>query len=433
MMKRTLLISAALQVFLIACGQPTAPPQTKAEECPGPVPVRPGIEVLVERGFEGLIGRNVGLLTNPSGVDRNLKSTVDILAEAPEVNLKALFAPEHGVRGDVYAGGTVSDATDPVTGCPVYSVYGAHRKPTPQMLKGLDVVVYDIQDVGCRSYTFISTLGLMMRACAEQGIEVMVLDRPNPLGGDKVEGCLVEPGFHSFVSEFRIPYIYGLTVGELATLLNEEGLNRGENGNLAPLKCKLTVVPMDGWRRDMLYEDTGLPWVLPSPNIPFPQSAIGYPSAGIAGEFQNYLNIGVGYTLPFCVFAAEWIDADKLKERLDSYGIPGTVFRTIHYKPLFGADKDKLVHGVQYHYTDYSAATLTLTQFYVMQAVSELYPGKNPFRMSSTRNSMFDKVCGTDYVRTNFERRLKVSDIIDYWSKDAEGFRALSQKYRLYQ
>ena len=152
MMKRTLLISAALQIFLIACGQPTAPPQTKVEECPGLVPVRPGIEVLVERGFEGLIGRNVGLLTNPSGVDRNLKSTVDILAEAPEVNLKALFAPEHGVRGDVYAGGTVSDATDPVTGCPVYSVYGAHRKPTPQMLKGLDV-----GEITIASYSSIST------------------------------------------------------------------------------------------------------------------------------------------------------------------------------------------------------------------------------------------------------------------------------------
>jgi uncharacterized protein YbbC (DUF1343 family) len=273
----------------------------------------------------------------------------------------------------------------------------------------------------------------MMRSCAEQGIEVMVLDRPNPLGGDKVEGCLVEDGFHSFVSEFKIPYVYGLTVGELAVLINEEGLNCGEKGDEKPLKCKLSVIPMDGWTRNMLYEDTGLPWVLPSPNIPFPQNAVGYPTAGIAGEFQGYLNIGVGYTLPFCVFAAEWIDADALKERLDSYALPGVAFRTIHYKPLFGADKDKLLHGVQYHYTDYGAACLTMTQFYVMQAVNELYPEKNPFRLSSGRNNMFDKVCGTDYVRTNFEKRLKVEDIIDYWSKDVEAFKKLSRKYYIYK
>ena len=187
--------------------------------------VKVGIEVLESRGFDGLVGKRVGLVTNPSGVDRNLRSTIDILNEAGQVDLRKLFAPEHGVRGDVYAGGRVQDGRDPGTGLPVYSVYGSTRKPTPEMLSGLDVVVYDIQDVGSRSYTFISTLGLVMRACAEQGIEVMVLDRPNPLGGNKVEGCLVEDGFHSFVSEFKIPYIYGLTVGELAWLINDEGLN----------------------------------------------------------------------------------------------------------------------------------------------------------------------------------------------------------------
>ena len=175
--------------------------------------VKPGIEVLRERGFEGLRGKRVGLVTNPSGVDSRLKSTIDILFEAPEVNLVALFGPEHGVRGDIYAGGSVVDGNDTATGLPVYSLYGRTRKATPEMLKGLDIVVYDIQDVGSRSYTFISSLGLLMRACAEQGIEVMVLDRPNPLGGRKVEGNYVEPGCYSFVSQFRIPYIYGLTVG----------------------------------------------------------------------------------------------------------------------------------------------------------------------------------------------------------------------------
>ena len=429
MRKQWILFLAAL--FFSCCARATVS-KPSGEPADGTPVVKVGIEVLQERGFEGLVGKRVGLVTNPSGVDRCLRSTIDILNAAPQVNLKKLFAPEHGVRGDIYAGGRVEDGKDPVTGLPVYSLYGATRKPTPEMVSGLDVIVYDIQDIGSRSYTFISTLGLVMRTCAEQGIEVMVLDRPNPLGGNKVEGCVVEDGFHSFVSEFKIPYIYGLTVGELATLINEEGLNRGEKGDQKPLKCELSVVPMEGWHRNMLYEDTKLPWVLPSPNIPYPQSAINYPSAGIAGEFQGYLNIGIGYTLPFGVFAAEWIDADKLKARLDSYNLPGIAFRTIHFKPFSGSSQGKLIHGVQYHYTDFEAACCTLTQFYVMQAVGELYPSKNPFKLSGGRNGMFDKVCGTDYVRTSFERRLKVEDISDYWSKDVDSFKRLSSKYLMY-
>lgn len=284
--------------------------------------VRPGIEVLRDGGFEGLQGKRVGLVTNPSGVDCDLRSTIDILTEAPGVNLVALYAPEHGVRGDIYAGGKVESGRDDRTGLPVHSLYGSTRQPTKEMLKGVDIMVYDIQDVGTRSYTFISTLGLVMRTCAEMGIPVMVLDRPNPLGGLKIEGPLVRDGFHSFVSQYKIPYVYGLTVGELAMLINEEGLNRGQNGKAAPLKCKLTVIPMEGWTRDMLFEDTGLPWVLPSPNIPYPENAIGYPSAGLCGELYNYLNIGIGYTMPFGTFAEEWVDADKLKAKLDSYNLP---------------------------------------------------------------------------------------------------------------
>ena len=397
------------------------------------VKVRTGIEVLEGRGFEGLEGKRVGLVTNPSGVDRNLRSTIDILNNAENVNLVALFGPEHGVRGDAYAGDKVSDDVDPVTGVKVFSIYGKYREPSQEMLEGIDVMVYDIQDVGTRSYTFISSLGLVMRACAKKGIEVMVLDRPNPLGGLKVEGCCVEPGYYSFVSEFEIPYIYGLTVGELAIMINEEGLNRGEKGYDPALKCKLSVIPMDGWRRKMSYIETGLPWVLPSPNIPYPQSAVNYPSSGITGEFNNYLNIGIGYTLPFETFAAEWIDAGALKKELDSYNLPGIAFRIIHYKPIAGSSKGKLLHGVQFYYTDYEAADITLTQFYVMQAVNRLYPEHNPFEMSKDRIGMFDKVCGTDYVRRNFSKRMEVSDIIDYWNKDVKKFKTLSKKYYIYK
>lgn len=394
--------------------------------------VRPGIEVLRSMGFPGLVGKRVGLVTNPSGVDRNLRSTIDILYNAPGVELVALYGPEHGVRGDVYAGGKVTDTIDPATGLPVYSLYGATRKPTPEMLDGVDVMVYDIQDTGARSYTFISTLGLVMEACAEQGIEVMVLDRPDPLGGLKIEGSCVEPGFFSFVSQYRIPYIYGLTVGELAMLINSEGLNCGQNGRQAPAKCKLTVIPMDGWHRDMLYQDTGLPWVLPSPNIPYGTSPVYYCAAGICGELYGFLNIGIGYTLPFQVFAEEWIDAEALKETLDSYRIPGVAFRTIYFKPLSGRTAGRLVKGVQYFFTDYEAAPVTLVQFYVMQAIASLYPDKTPFE-TATGVGLFDKVCGSDHIRKEFGRRYQVSDIIGFWQKDIASFRELASQYYLYR
>lgn len=399
---------------------------------PSSHPVKTGIEVLRDRGFEGLVGKRVGLVTNPSGVDRDLRSTIDILYNAPGVELVALYGPEHGVRGDVYAGGKVSDSRDALTGLPVYSLYGPTRKPTPEMLRGIDVMVYDIQDTGARSYTFISTMGLVMEACGELGIEVMVLDRPNPLGGLKVEGSVVEPGFFSFVSQYRIPYIYGLTPGELALLINAEGLNRGQTGKQEPARCSLTVIPMEGWRRDMLYQDTGLPWVLPSPNIPYQTSPVYYCAAGICGELYGFLNIGIGYTLPFQVFAEEWIDAHRLKTELDSYDIPGVEFRTIYFKPLSGRTAGKLVQGVQYFFTDYEAAPVTLVQFYVMQAVAALYPDKRPFE-TATGVGLFDKVCGSDYIRKTFGQRYRVSDIIGWWQKDAEAFRDLSSAYYLYR
>ena len=422
MIMRKILFFCAFLTALLSCNVPA--------EAAVPV-VKAGIEVLRDNDFEGLKGKRVGLVTNPSGVDRLLNSTIDILFNAPEVNLVALYGPEHGVRGDVYAGGHVTDTRDEVTGLPVYSIYGATRKPVPEMLEGIDIMVYDIQDVGVRSYTFISTLGLVMEACGEKGIEVMVLDRPNPLGGNKTEGCYVEPGFFSFVSQYKIPYVYGLTVGELAVMINEEGMNCGQKGDQAPARCKLTVVPMQGWTRDMLYEDTGLPWVLPSPNIPFKDTPMYYAAAGICGELYGFMNIGIGYTLPFQVFGALWLDPEKLKARLESYSLPGVSFRTIWFKPFSGSQKGQLVKGLQYFFTDYEKAHITETQFYVMQAVAELYPDKKAFQIISGYG-LFDKVCGTDYVRNEFQKRYKYTDIKDYWRKDEETFRTLSQRYHIY-
>ncbi|MBR6282807.1 MAG: DUF1343 domain-containing protein [Muribaculaceae bacterium] len=390
--------------------------------------VKPGIEVLRDGGFRELQGKRVGLVTNPSGIDNNLKSTVDILNEAPGVKLVALFGPEHGVRGNAHAGDAVGDETDPATGVKMYSLYGKTHKPTPEMLRDIDVLVYDIQDIGCRSYTFYATMGVCMEACAENGKEFMVLDRPNPLGGNKVEGNLVEDGYFSFVSKYRIPYLYGLTPGELAQLLNEEGHIKGH--------AKLTVIPMQGWTRDMKFRDTGMPWVAPSPQIPAPENAFFYPVSGILGELYIF-NTGIGYTLPFETFAASWIDAEQLSKRMNALNLPGMHFRPINYKPFFAlsvaVDQSlQEVHGVQTYITDPDAAQLVLTQFYFLQVIHEMYPDKQLFEQNPKRYAMFDKVCGSKEIRERFIKRYCVEDIEPYFNKDAEAFKALSSKYYLY-
>lgn len=382
--------------------------------------VMTGVEVLREGGFECLKGKRVGLVTNPTGVDRDLKSTVDILFEAEEVNLVALYGPEHGVRGDVLAGEKVSDQVDAKTGLKVHSLYGKTRKPTPEMLSGVDVLVYDIQDIGCRSYTFISTMGLVMQAAVENSIEVVVLDRPNPLGGEKVEGSGVSEGFFSFVSQFDIPYIYGLTCGELAQYLNEE------------ICCSLTVVSMQGWTRDMSFKDTGLPWVPTSPQIPSTNAAICYPATGIIGE-MGFLNIGVGYTLPFEVMTAPWVNAVVLADSLNAKQLPGVAFRPIMFKPLFGSLQGKYVQGVQIHITDFANARISEIQFHVIDAMNKLYPEHKLFsEETKKRNNMFDKVCGTDFIRTEFSKNYNATEILPYWRTGEDDFKQKSSKYYLY-
>lgn len=277
---------------------------------------KPGVEVLRDHGFKELAGKRVGLITNPTGVDNNLKSTVDILHEAGNVELVALFGPEHGVRGDVHAGDEFDNTVDPATGVKVYSIYGKTKKPTAEMLKGIDALVYDIQDIGCRSFTFVSTLGLALEACAENDIEFVVLDRPNPIGGNRVEGNLVEDGFYSFVSQFKVPYLYGLTPGEMARFLNGERMVAGGK------QAKLTVVPMEGWTREMTFDKTGMPWILPSPHIPQPVTSYYYPATGILGELY-YVSIGVGYTLPFQLICADWINAEEFSARMNALNLPG--------------------------------------------------------------------------------------------------------------
>ncbi len=389
--------------------------------------VKPGIEVLRDNGFASLQGKRVGLITNPTGVDNNLVSTVDILANAPGVKLVGLYAPEHGVRGDVHAGDKVDGSVDKATGVPVYSIYGKTLKPTPEMLKDVDVLIYDIQDNGCRSYTFISTMGKAMEACAEQGKKFMVLDRPNPISGNKIEGNLVEDSCYSFVSQFPIPYIYGLTPGELARYLNEEGLiGKGD-------KVDLEVVPMEGYNRDMDFRSTGMPWVLPSPHMPVPESCFYYPASGILGELYQ-ISIGVGYTEPFKLFCAPWIDAEDLAKKLNDRDIPGVRFRPIHIKPFYSTGKGENLGGVETYITDVDKAPLSLIQFYVMDQLAQDYPQGRLFDSATqARKNMFDKVVGSKNIRPMFTKRYKVADIEQYWNKDNESFRAKSSKYHLYK
>lgn len=395
--------------------------------------VKTGIEVLREMDFAPLQGLRVGLVTNPSGVDRNLESTIDILANAPGVQLVALYGPEHGVRGDAHAGDAVTDGRDPKTGIKIFSIYGKNRKPTPEMLEGIDVMVYDIQDIGCRSYTFISSLGLVMEACGELGINVLVLDRPNPLGGLKVEGSVVEKGHFSFIGQYPIPYIYGLTVGELARMILNEGWLRGQRGD-APVagKCNLTVIPMQGWRREMLFADTGLPWVPTSPHVPEAASACFYPMSGILGELSQYMFIGIGYTQPFQLFGAEWIpDPVQFADSLNALQMPGVRFRPMTVKPFYGGYKDKQIHGVQAYITDWEALAVTEVGFQVIELVYRLY-GRPAFGVEGRKYAMFDKCLGTSQIRSAFGKCHHFSDMRDYWRKDAAAFRTLSEKYYLY-
>jgi len=267
-------------IFLISCMLIYSPVFSQAR-------VKTGLEVLISRDFDILKGKKVGLITNQTGVDSKFRSTVDIFNETPEVTLVALYGPEHGVRGNYSAGEYVGFYKDEKTGVPVYSLYGKTRKPTAVMLRDVDVLVYDIQDIGCRSYTYISTMGYAMEAAAENNIEFVVLDRPNPLGGIKIEGPLVEEGYFSMVSAFPVPYVYGLTCGELANLINNENYLKADK------KCNLKVVPMNGWKRKMKFRDTGLEWVPSSPHVPHASTAQYYVATGIMGELQ-VVSEGVG-------------------------------------------------------------------------------------------------------------------------------------------
>lgn len=389
-------------------------------------PVKLGNEVLVENGYKPLVGKRVGLITNPSGINSRLETTIEVLRQAPGVKLVALFGPEHGIYGDVPAGDKVASRTDERTGLPVYSLYDKTRKPTPAMLQGLDVLVYDLQDTGCRSYTYISTMGVAMEACGAAGVEFVVLDRPNPLGGLRVEGPMVEQEkLRSFVSRWDVPYVYGLTCGELAQMINEKGWITN--------RCKLTVVPMKGWQRSMVWADTGLPWVPASPHVPHGESPLYQVATGMLGEIGG-VNTGIGYTLPFQCIAATNVNPHQLATKLNDYQLPGVRFQPVTFQPFYGNFKGQVIGGVQLYFTDPATAPLTAINFYALEALksvaqrdlfAEAVKAKKKF-------DMFDKVNGTDAMRLALQNGRRASDIVASWRAGEEQFRADRKQFLLY-
>ena len=381
--------------------------------------VKPGIDVLLEEQLDLLKGKQVGLITNPSGVNSKMESTVDLLYNHPDINLVALFGPEHGVRGDVTGGFKVDDFKDPKTGVPVYSLYGTTRKPTPEMLENVDVLIYDIQDIGSRAYTYIYTMALSMKAAAEQGKQFIVLDRPNPLGGNLVEGPVLDTTFSSFIGLYPIPFVYGLTVGELAQLFNTE----------FDINVDLTVISLKNWSRNMTGDKTGLEWVITSPHIPHSKTALFCAAIGCIGELHT-IDVGIGYTLPFELIGEEWMDANELSMELNSFHLPGVYFRPMHYKPYYFTRKDTQLQGVQIHITELAEFKPMMTQIYILCAIRKLYPEQPIFE--TKRTGSFDKAMGTDKIRQEVWDGKSPVEIIAEWQDDLDAFMKIREKYLIY-
>lgn len=374
--------------------------------------VQLGIDVLQSQDFAPLQGKRVGLITNQTGVNASGRKTRMILKNAPGVRLVALFSPEHGPDGTILAGKYVASRRDSATGLPVHSLYGPTRKPSPQMLEGIDVLVYDMQDIGSRSYTYISTMVKCMEAAGEHGIEFVVLDRPNPLGGLRVEGPPIESRWISFVGQLPVPYCHGMTAGELARMANARGW-------VQP-RCKLQVVPMRGWQRSMTWTDTGLQWIPTSPNIPRATSPFYYVATGIIGELAG-LEIGCGGPEPFQIIAAKWLDAERFTRDMRSLDTPGVSF-TEYSVGGFQGSRIRIDPHTQ---TDLCALGIRM--------LAEVNRGTDIFAKSrGEKLDMFYKCYGSESVRAQIENGVPVSRIVAGWAAANDRFRSERQAYLLY-
>ena len=377
-----------------------------------------GLEVFLSKYTYIVKGKRVGLITNPTGVDAHLRSTADLLKANPKVNLVALFAPEHGIRGNVAAGKNFKGTHDKKTGLPVYSLYGGKdHRPPPGSLDKVDVLIYSIQDIGCRSYTYIWHLAECMSAAALAGKEMIVLDVPNPLGAVQIDGPITENKYKSFIALYPIPFVYGLTVGELALYFKR----------VIGIKCKLYIVPMVNYRRGMSWAQTGLPWVPTSPQIPSPESACTYSATGAIGTL-GVVGIGIGYTLPFQVVAAPWINADHMTRYLNSLGLKGVRFREIHFTPTFGLFKKQNTNGVQLHITDVSKFKPTTCTVAILHYLQKNY---SQFKWRKERIKGFDKAMGTSKVRQLLQRGYSFRSITRTWQRPIRNYEYKIKKNKI--
>lgn len=385
-----------------------------------------GVDVLFSSDYsKSLSGKRVGLLTNHTAVNRELKTTLKLLKENTakyNYRLTALFAPEHGITGSNHSEKHIQDSVD-TSGIPIYSLHGTVKKPTKSMLKQIDILIYDIQDVGSRSYTYNTTLFYAMEEAAKHGVEVMVLDRPNPINGITVDGPMMEDEWRSFVGYINVPYCHGMTVGELAKFFNSE----------YKIDCKLTVVPMKGWNRSMSFKDTGLTWIPTSPQIPESTTPWYYPTTGILGELQ-IVNIGVGYTLPFKVVGAPWIDADQFSRTLNSQNYPGVTFQPFHYTPYFGRFAKQECHGIFIVINNPQTFKPVSTQYLIIGMLKHMYPDKfkEAITAASQRKEMFCKVNGTEEVYNHIIKSKAIAPKLrDIHKNERQAFLVLRKKYLL--
>jgi uncharacterized protein YbbC (DUF1343 family) len=388
-------------------------------------PVKLGLEKILNERLDVLKDIRVGLICNQASVNHKFQHAADLFHENEQINLVKLFGPQHGIRGDVQDNMIeTSHSIDTTTGLPIYSLYSETREPTEEMLSELDALVFDLQDVGGRVYTFIYTMANSMIACSKYGKKMFVLDRPNPIGGIVVEGNTLEKGHESFVGQYPIPMRHGLTVGELAKLFNRE----------FEINCELEVITMNGWERAYFYDETDAPWVMPSPNIPTVDTTVVFPATVFFEGTQ--VSEGRGTTRPFEIVGAPYIDAKQYADTLESLELEGVVFRSINFLPTFQKHMGQTCGGVFVHVLDREMFEPVITGLAMVKTIVDLYPNEfewknTPYEYVFDRNP-FDVIAGTEKVRKMIENGSSLKDIKLSWQKDVEVFENLRKQYFLY-
>ena len=381
--------------------------------------VRLGNERLFDDALDLIAGRRVGLVTNPTGVDSCLRSTADRLHAEPATELAALFGPEHGIRGDAEDGVAVGDEVDRRTGVPAISLYGSTRELQGSMLEGIDVLLFDMQDVGARFYTYLYTMSEAMKACAARGASFVLLDRPNPIGGELLEGNLLDPAFSSYVGCYPIPVRYGMTMGEVATLFNE----------VHGIGAELQVVELRGWKRSMSWEETGLPWVAPSPNMPTPQTAALYP--GTCFFEGTNLSEGRGTTRPFELIGAPFVDGFALADAMKDLAIPGARWRQVFFTPSFGKHAGERCGGVQLHAVSSRMRPVTAA-FHLLATAKSLFREHFEWNLPARGIHNFDKLAGSDRVRLELDDGTPVTDLLAAWEQERRPFAPVRERFLRY-